>query len=369
MRTAYDRLRYAGRCLVRWWLGEIGALVPAAIRDRLSGRKDLLVLALFDDDVVLTRHLSGDERVLGRTKLSAARESADTAIAVAIGDPDLQRRIRRGTLRICVRLPAEKALTTRIGLPLAVEENLRQVMDFELDRRTPFAAKDVHFAHRVIARDEATGQIRIELTVVTRPVVAAALQLAEHFGLKPTIVDVASDGQGGSGNLLPEDDVRTVRRPRVLLRRAACIILFALAGATLYRPAFLAHQAAEELTRQVQDAKHVAIEVARLRDESDQLAGDERYLVDYRRRTPTVSEILHQLTHALPDNTWLAQLTLTPNEVQLSGFSISASSLLQPIGQSSLFAEPRFRAAVVFDPSISRERFDVVATIVKKDTP
>lgn len=369
MRAGCDRAFRGGRRLLRWWLGELGALVPAAVREKLSSRKDLVVLALSDHDVVLTRLLSGHELVLGRTKLSAAREPADTIVTTALGDPDLRRRIRRGTLRICVRLAAKKALTTCIVLPLAVEENLRQVLDFELDRRTPFAAKDVHFAYRIIERDEAAAQIRIELTVVARPVVAAALQAAERFGLTPTIVDVENDHRGGSGNLLPEDGIRNARRPRVLLRRAACLVVLALAGAALYRPAFVAHRTAAELAREVQDAKRIATEVVRLRDESVQLDGDERYLIDYRRRTPTVSEVLRELAHALPDDTWLAQLSLTANEVRLSGFSASASSLLQPIGRSPLFVEPRFRSAVVFDPGNSRERFEMAVTISKRGTP
>jgi general secretion pathway protein L len=369
MRAAYNKVLRGGTRLVRWWLGELGALVPPAVCDRISSRKDLLILALSDRDAVLVRHLSGHELVLGRTKLSAAHEPADTVVADALGDAELRRRIRRGRLRICVRLPAAKALTTHIVLPSAVEENLRQVMDFELDRRTPFAAKDVHFAYRIIERDEAADQIQIELTVVARPVVAAALRTAERFGLTPTIVDVANERGGESGNLLPEDDSRKILQPRILLRRAACVVLSVLAGAALYRPAFVAHQAAAELARQVQDAKRVAAEVVRLRDETTQLDGDERYLIDYRRRTPTVSELLRAVTHALPDDTWLAQLTLTASEVQLSGFSTSASSLLQPIGQSPLFAEPRFRSAVVFDTGISRERFEMAMTVIKRGAP
>lgn len=369
MPNPFDRVLRLARSLLQWWLAEIGAFVPIAIRNKLSERKDLLVLALSDEDAVLTRHLSGNVRLLARTTANSEWGPADNDITSAIGDPELQRRIRRGTLPICVRLSAEKALTTRITLPLAVEENLRQVMDFELDRRTPFSSKDVNFAYRLIDRDESADQLCVELTVVARPVVAAALLRAERFGLKPTIVDVASDDVAGSGNLLPEDDIRPVRRPRVLLRRVACALLLALVGTALCRPVFLAHRTVGELNREILDAKRAATEAVRLRGEIAKLDDDERYLVDYKRKTPTVSEILSELTRALPDNTWLVQLTLTANEAKLSGFSTSASSLVQLIGQSSLFVEPRFRSAVVFDPGISRERFEMITTIIKRDTP
>lgn len=95
----------------------------------------------------------------------------------------------------------------------------------------------------------------------------------------------------------------------------------------------------------MQDANRVAAEVVRLRGEIAQFDGDERYLIDYKRKAPSASEILSELTRALPDNTWLVQLTLNANETQLSGFSTSASSLLLLIGQSSLFVEPRFRSS------------------------
>ena len=358
-------IRPGGR-LLQWWLAELSALVPSALRERFARRRDLLVLALEDETVTLSHHAAGSMRTLGRTANSAGGP-VDAGFAAALDVPDLRRRIRRGTLRVCVRLAAEKALTARLVMPLAVEENLRQVLDFELDRRTPFSSSEVHFSHRVVARDEAAEKIEIELTVVARPIVAAALASAERLGLKPTIVDVANSAEGESSPLLLLGG--DARPPRRTLGRAVCAAAVALACAVLYQPVYLTHRAVDALGHQIQDAKSLAAEAFRLRGEIARRDDDERYLVDYKRKTPTTSEILNELTRALPDNTWLVQLTLTANEVRLSGYSTSASSLVQLIGQSTYFTEPKFRSAVVFDPNISRERFEMAATIPPRGTP
>ena len=40
-------------------------------------------------------------------------------------------------------------------MPAATEENLPQVLSFEMDRLTPFRSDEVYFDHRVVGRDRA----------------------------------------------------------------------------------------------------------------------------------------------------------------------------------------------------------------------
>ena len=55
----------------------------------------------------------------------------------------------------------DEALVRRVTMPAATEENLRQVLGFEMDRLTPFRADDVYFDYRVVSRDAAAGQLAI----------------------------------------------------------------------------------------------------------------------------------------------------------------------------------------------------------------
>ena len=53
----------------------------------------------------------------------------------------------------------------RVTMPAATEENLRQVLGFEMDRLTPLRADEVYFDYRVVSRDAAAGQIAVQLAV------------------------------------------------------------------------------------------------------------------------------------------------------------------------------------------------------------
>jgi general secretion pathway protein L len=168
------------RPLLAWWLAELTACIPQRLR-RWPKRASRLVLSIDGQHARLALETVGALRPLGTLALTdaAAMPVAERVMRLA-DDGRLARRAARGTT---LRLPASAALRTKLRLPDAVQENLRQVLEFELDRRTPFTASAVHFAHRVLAHNAATRQIEIELTVVPRAVVADALAVAAAIGL------------------------------------------------------------------------------------------------------------------------------------------------------------------------------------------
>ena len=63
-------------------------------------------------------------------------------------------------------------------MPRAVEENLAGMLNFEMDRHTPFRAEDVFFTQRVISRDRASEKIAVELVVVPK---RSAAQFADRL--------------------------------------------------------------------------------------------------------------------------------------------------------------------------------------------
>ncbi len=60
-------------------------------------------------------------------------------------------------------LPAGSSLRRRLPLPAAAVERLRDVVGFEIERQTPFAADAVAFDARVLARREGEGRHRCRI--------------------------------------------------------------------------------------------------------------------------------------------------------------------------------------------------------------
>ena len=133
-------------------------------------------------------------------------------------------------------LPAGSSLRRRLPLPAAAVERLRDVVGFEIERQTPFAADAVAFDARVLGRREGSGAIDAELIAVPR----AALdpQLAALGPLAPLLagIDVAgNDGTPLEVNLLPPAQRRRSRDPWLpwnLVFAAVAAIALAL---TLYQ--------------------------------------------------------------------------------------------------------------------------------------
>ena len=99
---------------------------------------------------------------------------------------------------------------------------------------------------------------------------------------------------------------------------------------------------------------------------SNSNAGDRSPIAMLRRRkltTTPVVLVLDGLTKVLPDNTYVTELHLADNKVQIVGISADASSLIPLIEQSKAFSKATFFAPTTSSPSDRRERFHIEAEI------
>ncbi len=356
----------SARAFFRWWAAELAFLVPQLLRKRLRA-DDVLAVAFEGAQATLSHEVAGKSCVLGEIPAEATKAASAKILKLLGRVPGLRERFAAGRVPVTLRLPADQALRTQLALPLAAEQNLRQVLAFQLDRRTPFQADTVHFAHRVVRRDDAARLLEVELAVVPRSVVAAAITLGRAIGLRPSAVEVAAPAPGGvsSGNLLPEDE-RQHRRPTTIMMRAAFAGLALAALAALYQPIYAARRTADGLQQRMQGAKELALQGRKLKDEVAKLTEAEEFLVGGKRETPSATEILFELTRVLPDDTWVNDLHVAAGEIRIGGFSKSASTVIKLLEQSGVFAGPQFRSAVTQDQASGKEKFEITAKIAKR---
>lgn len=353
------------RRFLGWWFAELAFLVPPLLRKRLAGG-DGVALTLAADQATLTHEAGGKARVLGEFRTAAP--GAGAQLHALLGRvPGLRQRVARGRVPVALRLPATQALRTAVTLPLAAEANLRQALMFQLDRRTPFSADSVYFAHRVLARDDAAKQLEVELAVVPRNVVAAALSTGRTLGLAPSAVQIAAANASDapSGNLLPDEE-RPRRRPATLVTRAALAALVVAGLVAAYEPIHAARRAADDLQARVQAAKELALRGRKLKEEVARLTEAQQFLVGGKNETPSATELLYELTRVLPDDTWLQEVHVGAGEIIIGGFSKSASRLIELLERSGVFVNPQFRSAVTQDQASGKERFELTARIAKK---
>lgn len=356
------------RAFLRWWLGELAALVPARLRQRLTPAKHSLVLFLGNDgsSPVFCLQIGRDLQVLERLELHDEAGCRRKLIAT-LRDRGLLPAFNARRLGVCVRIPPDRASRKIIELPIAAETNLDEVVFYELDRHTPFRPEHARFSYRILKRDAPAKRLSVELTVVPRPIVDDALAVAARLDLRPDRVDVGTDSNylTASGNLLPTDGVIPTSRRFHLLTCALGGLAGLLAFVAIYIPIHAADRAADAVTEEFAAAKKAAAAAAALEKQIEDLRSEGSFLVNRKREGSNLSNLLLETTRIMPDGTWLSEWQLAGNQVQLSGLTESASALVKLLEQSHIFQNTTYLSPVVQDPSIGRERFQISAQVVQ----
>jgi general secretion pathway protein L len=369
MKIALTTAVALARQFIRWWLAELAGLVPKSLR-RLRGGGDRLILSLEGRSASLCR-----ESADGIATLTRIADTGDPAGRELIQSMLRQRGVARTLARrqggIALRLPASRALRCAVDLPAAAEANLAEVIAFELDRHTPFRADQAYFAFRRVAQGDSAGQLRVEIAAVSRGAVEEALDVAAVLGLDANRVDVAGAQANAapSDALLIGDRLPTPDRPshRFTYGLAATAVVLAMLAAAI--PIQNAQHRASQLASEFDAVKKTTVAAAGLRDEIDALRRDDSFLIERRRQSPTISRLLFEATHALPDDTWLNEFQIVGPEAQLVGFAASASALVGILERSRIFRDTSFRSPVTQDPQSGRERFSIAARILSEGQP
>jgi general secretion pathway protein L len=340
----------------RWWGGELAFLVPPKLLKMLGGAPDYLLLSRSDQGVAVQHLGPSGERELGQFGLNETGAQAREQLFKE--SPDLEE------ARVVLRLEMGQALRKSVKLPAAAEENLNQVVAFEMDRLTPFKSEQVYFSAKVVERLPATKQIAVDLILTPRNKLDAMLDELAGAGWKPDIVDLTGAPPTMHCNLLPEK----YRPPRNRWLYAANIALGAAIGllllAVLILPVLFARSEAQALEEQTRKATKTAKEVESLRQQMDTLLHQTRFLIEKKRTTPIMVDALDELSRVIPDNTWLHGLQYKDNRVVIQGQSPSASRLIELIEASPHYKNTSFVSPVTKDVSSGMERFQIASDVV-----
>jgi general secretion pathway protein L len=341
-----------------WWSGELAACVPDRMRKLLRRKPSALVITPIDGAAEFTLHRHGRARWLGKIPL-AAEPAARRALS------DL---LDGGALRhssTVVNISSDNVLRRSVSLPLEAAENLREVLAFEMDRHTPFKASEVAYDYRLAGTDTDTRKLTVDLAVVPRVTLERAVLIAEAFGLVANRIGiVGNDAEWErSFNFRPYEDSRDSPAAPKRLVLALAINAAVLALIAWYLPLFLDHRASAAYEARLEQTRTAAMQAEHLKRSLTAAMGLNRYLIDRRKSTPTVTSLLADVTDRLPDDTWLTQLQLQDGKLTLTGFSPSAAALIAPLEASPLLTEVRFGSPVTADAQVGKESFNILARV------
>lgn len=176
------------------------------------------------------------------------------------------------------RLPAAQVLSKSIELPFAAEENLRQVLAFEMERHTPFTVNQVYYDFEVISRNATTRQITIRLVVAPQRILNEWLERLSDWGLQPAVVSVVGLEKMRI-NLLPQESrpVKSSILPRINIGLGV-LLLVLVATATLL-PLWQERNVVIQLMPKVAAAQQQAEAVVAIRQQLEKAVKASEFLI------------------------------------------------------------------------------------------
>jgi hypothetical protein len=319
----------------RWWVRQLRDLAETLARYLLPGWVKPVLVRVESDAVM---------EVGQDTLLTRSGEHVDT--------------------RATLLLSPSQVLTHEIQLPLAVERELDAAVDLQLERQLPLPRSQASIYWRVVSRDRASRQLRVQVYVAQRQQLERFGERLSACGLRMTRVAVVVGPKHFEGNLLPQRPRAHPLRMTRLDRRLAmsCVALGVMACIVVASQWVLERVRLNAELARVEPLAQRARAFARdLRHGS---AGSEALIAMMGR--PDAVDVLRTLTSDIPSDTWLYELEIkaSPNDayqLKLVGYTPAATMFVDALEKHPTFEGVRLVSAASAGLGTTRDRLTVTA--------
>lgn len=343
----------ASRAFLQWWLTELVAMLPAGWQARLRLVRERLELRLTDESLQV-------QVVTAKGTESAGQFQPDASDASSLLET---LRTHRGKDRsLVLRLAGRSVLVRDLELPAAAEENLPQVLRYEMDRYTPFKAESVYHGFQIRGRDPASNRLRVRLVVVPRAFLEHWLSEFRAWGVYPDRVEAE---RAPGVDLAPASHHAASRRRLPSLRSILIGTALVLLVTALLLPLWKLRAVAIHLNHEVSAVQQIAMRAQDVREERDELLEQWNYLLEKRQRRHAVVAVLDEMAAILPDDTWIQSLQLNDRRIVIQGHSGAASGLIGRIEASPMFESVNFVAPVTRHRTTDQQVFQIGLAIAE----
>jgi general secretion pathway protein L len=263
--------------------------------------------------------------------------------------------------RVEILLKPDLVLFRNVDFPKQAVDFLDGMIRAQIDRLTPWKANDAVFSWSA-PRDAPNERIELTLAATSKARIQPLLRLADELGAASVAAFVAPPtGQGTVDRLKLLDTPlhgaigRNLDIPRLLRIVLVCA---GLSAASVLAVATYAGGALDGQQQQLQ--RQIAARRSALRLNQNTMAGSGLSLLAKRKQTtPSSVMVLEAITRALPDSTYVTELRIEGDRVQVVGISQDAPSLIRLMEQSPQFSRATFFAPTTRTPGDPGERFHI----------
>lgn len=337
-------------------------MVPEWLKSLLIPARPSLLLDVGEKHLSVTYGIRGKWEPIGEIDLSSSTVEQQrqelTRILAAQRSPRPE---------VVLRLRPAQSIRWRLAFPGAAASDLPQAIAFQISQKTPFQAADTFYDHRIVECSPDGSRIWVEVALAARREVLADLARAQAWQVVPDRIDVASeeehkkeDAKTDAGfNLLPQDRRKKTGLFIRRLNTALAMLVAGLLALSVALPLLQQEARLKNLEQQLDVARREAAATRRLQSEIEELSRQRNFLAARKQGRPLQVVVIEELTRVLPDHTFLSELRVKGADINITGSSASASSLVGRLESSPLFQTPKFRSSVTQDPRSGLERFSL----------
>jgi len=148
-------------------------------------------------------------------------------------------------------------------------------------------------------------------------------------------------------------------KPPWVITAFLILALGVLLGIYWGTPIELEKKKLQNIENQVASKKVEIKKIDSLKKEIETVYAEINLIHDFKQSKPLGLNILKELTLLLPKNSWLTRLRISESQINLEGYSPSATSLIPRLEGSKLFQKVEFSAPTFRDPRQNMDRFQI----------
>ncbi len=344
-----------------WWTRQMLDLVPERFARRDPATSNAILVAPDTSGsgeagtVLLSLRRNGQEQPAGR------QAPGQAVLPQLLGE--------HPNLPLLLRLPPDSLLSRDVSLPLAAEAGYERVLQYEMDRLTPFAASEVFWSARLLRRNKEAGRIDLRLSLVPRAWLAALLETVKAAGGRPAAIEIQGAIEVQGAGREPPQRIAIAHAPsqgRIVQRRllvAAGAVCALLALAAIILPFVLQSAASANAERKIARLQPQVTQVEVLRARIRAATAGTDAIATERSRLGDPLALMAALTRVLPDDTYLTDLALRDGAITLTGQSPGAVKLIPALSADAAFVAPAFSAPVTRIESNNSDLFSIRAGV------
>jgi general secretion pathway protein L len=337
--------------ILRGWTDGVAAAVIAAF-DRLSSPR-LIRLIEQEQGGFVVEAAGKSDNLPRQLQYADGAFSADNLAPMFKGS------------RVEIDLQPKRFLFRPLELPARAADFLEGIVRAQIDRLTPWSASEAVFGCSAPVQSGAES-ITTVIAATTRKVATGYVEAVSRF--HPAAVAVCTEvAERNAGRVKVFEQTARGHLDAKRLSPALLVGLgLSLAGALL--AVIAAIYMAEHLGAQEDDlARQISQRRAAIRATSGGERSPMAALERRKHETPSSVIVLEALSQVLPDHTYLTELHLAGNKLQIVGITRDAPSLIPLIEQSQHFTRATFYAPTTRSSSDPGERFHIEARIEPKN--